>query len=358
MGAGASIADASTAAAIEKCKALLAPDKCRELWSRIDFNGNGYVSLAEIDKMIVEMQNDSESPFYGFNNKPALMRAYKASCLGGKKADWVERKEFPFLIRNLFFFDKLWDIFDAIDTDDDRRIDRDEFTKGCTASELINNPTPEEVAKVFDEMDTNDGDQILFDEFCVYTANTFVNAEELDACFDGTPAAGKPPRPIGKRKKKKRSRSGKTEDDQAEIQTKKFDEAEAKVLAQLNDKAFLDETWKKLDFNGNNKVSLAEIDKMIVEQPDWQLCNNKPALMRAYKYVFDRALKPDVCLNRMLTVFVFVWWLRRTCSTSGGGDGDAYVEKKEFKALLANIFFYNKVRFVGMLRTTVVVVVV
>ena len=56
---------------------------------------------------------------------------------------------------------------------------------------------------------------------------------------------------------------------------------------QLNDKAFLDETWGKLDFNGNNKVSLAEIDKMIVEQPDWQICNNKPALMRAYKFVFS-----------------------------------------------------------------------
>jgi hypothetical protein len=56
---------------------------------------------------------------------------------------------------------------------------------------------------------------------------------------------------------------------------------------QLNDKAFLDETWAKLDFNGNGMVSLAEIDKMVVEQPDWQLCNNKPALMRAYKCVAD-----------------------------------------------------------------------
>jgi hypothetical protein len=33
---------------------------------------------------------------------------------------------------------------------------------------------------------------------------------------------------------------------------------------------------------------------------------------------------------------------RRTCSQEAGGDGDAYVQKKEFKALLANIFFFNK----------------
>ena len=282
MGAGASIADAGTAAAIEKCKALLAKDKIRELWSRVDFNGNGYVSLAEIDKMVVEMQNDQESPFFGFNNKPALMRAYKASCLGGKKADWVERKEFPFLIRNLFFFDKLWDVFDDIDTDDDRRISQGEFAAACASSALMNNPAPEEIAQMFDDMDTNDGNQILFDEFCVYAANKFVNAADLDAAFEGTPAVGKPPRPLGKRQKKK-GRSGRTEDDVADIHTKKFDEAEAAVLAKINDKAYLDETWAKLDFNGNNKVSLAEIDKMIVEQPDWQLCNNKPALMRAYK---------------------------------------------------------------------------
>jgi len=313
MGAGASIKDADVSSAIEKCKDLLARDKCRELWARIDFNGNGYVSLAEIDKMVVEMQNDPESPFQGFNNKPALMRAYKASCMGGKKADWVERKEFPFLIRNLFFFDKLWDIFDDIDKDDDRRISQDEFQVGCQKSALIDDPSPEEIAQVFDEMDTNDGNQILFDEFCVYTANKFVNAAELDACFEGTPAAGKPPRPIGKKKKKK-GRSG-TSDDVADIHTQRFDEAEGRVLAQLSDKAFLDETWAQIDFNGNNKVSLAEFDKMIVEQPDWQICNNKPALMRAYKW---------------------------TCSAPGGGDGDAWVEKKEFKALLGNIFFYNK----------------
>lgn len=201
MGAGASVSDAGVAASIEKCKQMLAPTKIQELWSRVDFNGNGYVSLAEIDKMVVEMQSNSESAFHGFNNKPALMRAYKASCLGGKKADWVERKEFPFLIRNLFFFDKLWDLFDDIDTDDDRRITQEEFAVGCKKSQYISDPTPAEIATVFDEMDTNDGNKILFDEFCIYTANKFINSNELDACFEGTPAAGKPPRPLGRRKK-------------------------------------------------------------------------------------------------------------------------------------------------------------
>ena len=55
--------------------------------------------------MVVEQASIGKGLFKNFNNKSALMRAYRSSCLGGKKADWVERKEFPFLIRNLFFFD-------------------------------------------------------------------------------------------------------------------------------------------------------------------------------------------------------------------------------------------------------------
>jgi hypothetical protein len=45
------------------------------------------------------------------------------------------------------------------------------------------------------------------------------------------------------------------------------------------------------------------------------LLNNKPALMRAYK---------------------------RTISKEGGGDGDDWVEKKEFKQLLINLFYFNR----------------
>ena len=65
----------------------------------------------------------------------------------------------------------------------------------------------------------------------------------------------------------------------------------------------------------NNKVSLAEIDRMVTQDKFWQICNHKPALMRAYKYATSRA---------------------------GGGDGDAYIERKEFKALLSNLFYFNK----------------
>jgi len=310
MGAGASVG--SYQDAIDQCVSVLKDkEQIRELWSEIDFNGNGYVSLAEIDKMVVEQATIGKGLFKKFDNKPALMRAYKASCLGGKKADWVERREFPFLIRNLFFFDILWDFFDDVDTDDDRRISLKELLTACEAGS-IKVAKPE---KVFEEMDTNSGGQVLFDEFCVYVANQYIDSTELDAAFVGTKAAGKPPRKIGRRKKRKSKTGRKTTDTDADITTKKFDKAEAVVLKNINNKEYLNAIWRELDYNGNKKVSLAEIDKMCVEHPDWQICNNKPALMRAYKWCTSRA---------------------------GGGDGDAYIEKKEFKNLLANLFYFNK----------------
>ena len=54
----------------------MAPDKATrdQLFAKFDYNGNNALSLAEIDKAIVEIWPD-------FNHKPALMRAYRACLL-------------------------------------------------------------------------------------------------------------------------------------------------------------------------------------------------------------------------------------------------------------------------------------
>ncbi len=43
----------------------------------------------------------------------------------------------------------------------------------------------------------------------------------------------------------------------------KFDALEKNLKAKLAQKAELTAMWKKLDFNGNNMCSLAEIDKWV-----------------------------------------------------------------------------------------------
>ena len=56
----------------------------------------------------------------------------KQTCLkdGGDGDAWVEPKEFPQLLANLFYFNKLFQCFEQVDADDDRRIDEKEFIAG------------------------------------------------------------------------------------------------------------------------------------------------------------------------------------------------------------------------------------
>lgn len=51
----------------------LDPGKIRETWKVFDFNNNGILSLAEIDKAVIELL-----PQYA-KDKPAIIRAYKAA---------------------------------------------------------------------------------------------------------------------------------------------------------------------------------------------------------------------------------------------------------------------------------------
>lgn len=95
------------------------------------------------------------------------------------------------------------------------------------------------------------------------------------------------------------------------LQTTRFLEMEAKFVTFINDKSQLDAQWRSLDFNGNGIVSLAELDKWIVQS--FPLLNNKAALRRAF--------------------------IR---TTSKDGDGDDWVQRREFKALLVNVIYFNR----------------
>jgi hypothetical protein len=146
-----------------RIKAMVQSPKERDgLWHALDYNGNGLVSLAEIDKWVVE-----QYPL--LDHKPALMRAYKKTTLKDGDGDaWVEKHEFGPLVRNLFYFNKLFKIFDGIDTDDDNRIDFDEFFEGLSL--LGVEIPPEDAEAAFKSIDVNGGGFILFDELCAFYA--------------------------------------------------------------------------------------------------------------------------------------------------------------------------------------------
>lgn len=57
--------------------------------------------------------------------KPALMRAYKQTTLRDGDGDaWVEKQELKALLRNIVVTQSLFEVFDDIDTGDDRRFGR------------------------------------------------------------------------------------------------------------------------------------------------------------------------------------------------------------------------------------------
>ena len=85
----------------------------RALFNRIDVNGNGRLSLAEIDKAVVEGLIGRALGAPDFNHKPALMRAYKAADTNSDS--FIERTEFAKLLWFITYFNNLWGKFSQID---------------------------------------------------------------------------------------------------------------------------------------------------------------------------------------------------------------------------------------------------
>merc|ERR1712166_3579 len=226
------------------------PAMCDELWDLLDFDGNNIVSLAEIDKLMVQR-------YPPLNHKPALMRAYKQTCLkeGGDGDAWVEPNEFPMLLANLFYFNKLFQCFDQVDTDDDRRLDEKEFLESL--SRLSLDLSEDEAKAEFDAMDSNDGGIVLFDEFCIWYTKKVNPTRDIADCTDQLIDNKK-------KKKKKKKKKGPT-DAMPDYSSKKCDKLEVEVTATVTNPEKLNKTWDIADFHDNQAVSLAKIDKLMVQ---------------------------------------------------------------------------------------------
>ena len=127
-------------------------------FNEMDVNGNGLISLAEIDKLITHM-------YPKFNNKPALIRAYHAADMNGDGL--ITKKEFKSLWKYIEYFNKAWHKFEVIDKDNDRKLSFAEFE--AMSLELFDMQFKDkEAAYVFELIDTNGGGAITFTEFCSF----------------------------------------------------------------------------------------------------------------------------------------------------------------------------------------------
>ncbi|CAF4074719.1 unnamed protein product [Rotaria magnacalcarata] len=129
-------------------------EEVKKLFKQFD-NGNGHLSLAEIDRAITHFY-----PQLGIK-KNAIMRAYKAADASGN--GFVELKEFAKILELLHYYNHISLLFEELDTNDDHRISYTEFKRGF---ELLGEETDDEsyLKNEFSQIDTNHGGFILFDE--------------------------------------------------------------------------------------------------------------------------------------------------------------------------------------------------
>lgn len=282
---------------------LADPESLKQLWRRLDANGNNVASLAEVDALVKDMTKAGVWPKW-LDSRDAIMRAFQQSVkLEGNDDDWVEKEEFHSLLLNLFWFGYLHKVFDDVDTNDDNRIDLKEFQEGLSLCGL--KLTAKEAEAEFRTIDGDHGGMVLFAEFCAWVRKRV--SPESNSAFDADVLSGEK---AGDTVRKKHGDKATHSHYVSKKALQDFDDSEKKIKDTCKDQESLRKMWKRLDFNGNNVVSLAEIDKFVIEQ--YPLLNHKPALMRAYK------------------------------ATIANGPHDGWVHKPEFKALLINLFYFNK----------------
>lgn len=138
------------------------PGKSEELFREMDCNGNGKLSLAEIDKEI----NDK---YPSYDHKPVLLRAMKLADREGNRDGLMELPEFQEFIGFLSSYTDMWKVFESVDSGHDRKINAEEFARmGPRLTDLGIEMADTDAA--FREADRNGGGEILFDEFCFWVA--------------------------------------------------------------------------------------------------------------------------------------------------------------------------------------------
>ena len=143
----------------------------KKIFRDFDVNGNAWLSLAEIDKGLRDVLEMPEL----FDAKPVIMRAYQASLKKVRSTNpltegLVSRGAFKFTLIYLRFYYELWEDFQTMDVDGERRINLQEFLSGVDTLRNQWNMKIEDPEATFKELlaKNNAEANITFTEFCDY----------------------------------------------------------------------------------------------------------------------------------------------------------------------------------------------
>jgi Ca2+-binding EF-hand superfamily protein len=144
--------------------------KRSELFVAFDPNGNGFLSLAEIDKGARDILRMDEL----FDCKPVLMRAFQAArksdppSAANHQGDYVTKRTFRLLLWYLKEYFNLWKLFVGADESGDRRVSKEEFfaiLPQLVERNLVTKGEAGNAEGLFAEADLDGGGMLLFEEF-------------------------------------------------------------------------------------------------------------------------------------------------------------------------------------------------
>jgi len=168
---------------VERTNEALA--KRTKMFKDFDPNGNGFLSLAEVDKGIRDVLKLPDI----FSIKQVIMRAFQAAKDSVKNKskhsdDYIERNEFRYLLCYLRQYFEYHEMFEKVNTDHDKYIDYDEFVAAIPTFEKwgVKVTDPE---KTFAKIDTDKGGRIRFDEFCHWAIQNNLDIDTDDDFEDG-----------------------------------------------------------------------------------------------------------------------------------------------------------------------------
>lgn len=166
-------------------------ERRNKMFRDFDPNGNGYLSLAEVEKGVRDVLKIEVL----FKSKPVMMRAFDlAKKAGPKKSkvsdDYIEKSEFRYFLVFLRQYLEYYVMFNRIDSGSDKKINYNEFVAAIPEIEKMGCKVTDPEA-TFKSIDKNGGGEITFDEFCHFAINEKLDLQDDDDFQDADSAAMK-----------------------------------------------------------------------------------------------------------------------------------------------------------------------
>jgi Ca2+-binding EF-hand superfamily protein len=166
-------------------RGLLADEnRVRDLWREIDPESDERVPLEDVQQLLLGRWPE-------LARKDALARAYQTSCSspddvsdaeGWEDDDaWLVSADFAPLMAHVYYFNRLWAVFDDIDVGRDREIGFGEFVRALARLKM-DRPVSEAEA-TFDRLDRNSGGRIKFDAFAAWVADDMMEQLGIKKSF-------------------------------------------------------------------------------------------------------------------------------------------------------------------------------